>query len=162
MQLNQTVTTDCLRVFITPNGYATIRCPHCDHFKRLKVANHLLNKPVRVRCVCKKSFVQLFDSRSYFRKNVELPGEITNFKDEKRAITVTSISLNGVGFKMGMAKPNVNIDDLVDIKLRLDTKNLDWITATIIIRRINGNNLGASFSKISIYDKKLIGFYLME
>jgi hypothetical protein len=107
------------------------------------------------------SFVQLFDSRSYFRKGVELPGEITNFKDERRVITVTSISLDGVGFKMGMAKPNINIDDLVGIKLRLDTQYLDWIKAVIIIRRINGNNIGASFSKLSIYDKKLIGFYLM-
>ncbi len=162
MQLNQTVTTDCLRVFVSPNGCVAIRCPHCNYVKHIKVNNKLLNKPVRIRCICDKTFVQLFDSRSYFRRNVELPGEITMVGDKKRAITVTSLSLNGVGFKMGMAKPDVVIDSLVDIRLRLDTQNLDWITATIIIRRISGNTIGANFSRISIYDKKLIGFYLME
>ena len=162
MQLNQTVTTDCLRVFVSPSGYATIRCPHCDHVKRLKVANHLLNKPIRIRCICEKSFVQLLDSRSYFRKNVELPAEITNFKGERRAITVTSLSLDGVGFKMGISKPNMLIDDLMYIKFRLDNKHLNWIDAHIIIRRINGNNIGANFSKLCIHNKKLIGFYLME
>jgi hypothetical protein len=162
MKLNQTVTTDCLRVFVSPNGCATIRCPHCDYVKHLKVDNKLLNKPVRIRCICDKSFVQLFDSRSYFRKNVELPGEITNFKGERRAITVTSLSLNGVGFKMGLAKPNMLIDDLVYIKFKLDNKHLTWIDGNIIIRRISGNTIGANFSKLCIHDKKLIGFFLME
>jgi hypothetical protein len=117
---------------------------------------------LRIRCVCKKSFVQLFDSRSYYRKNVELPGEITNFKGERRAITVTSLSLNGVGFKMGLAKPNMLIDDLVYIKFKLDNKHLTWIDGNIIIRRISGNTIGANFSKLCIHDKKLIGFFLME
>lgn len=162
MQLNQTLTTDCLRVFVSPNGRAAVQCPHCNYVKHLKVAEHLMNKPIRIRCVCEKSFVQLFDSRASYRRIVELPGEITNFKDERRAISVTSLSLNGVGFRMGMAKPNMLIDDLVYIKFRLDNKHLSWITATIIIRRISGNNIGADFSKICIHNKKLIGFYLME
>lgn len=162
MKLNQTVTTDCLRVFVSPNGCVAIKCPHCNYVKHIKVNNKLLNKPVRIRCICDKTFVQLFDSRAYYRKNVELPGEITNFKGERRAITVTSLSLNGVGFRMGMAKPNMLIDDLVYIKFRLDNKHLKWIDGNIIIRRINGNTIGANFSKLCIHNKKLIGFFLME
>jgi hypothetical protein len=162
MELIKTQTTGITKAYIGKTGCAVIKCMFCEYTKHVKVPERFISRPVRVKCKCGESFLVLFDARSHFRKFVELPGEITMALDKKRAIKVITISRKGIGFKLGLSRPEVEIGDVVTARFRLDNHDNSWIDTNITITRIDGNHIGAEFTNLEVHDKKVIGFYLME
>lgn len=162
MELKQTQTTGITKAYVGKSGCASIKCIFCNYTKHIKVPESFISRPVRVRCTCQESFIVLFDARSHFRRWVELPGEITMVGDKKRAVKVVTISRKGVGFRLGVSKPEVEIGEVVTIRFRLDNEFLSWVNTNIKIVRIEGNHIGSEFTNLEVHDKKVIGFYLME
>jgi len=162
MELNKTQTTGITKAYVGRKGCATIKCIFCSYTKHMKVPESFISRPVRVRCTCQESFIVLFDARSHFRRFVELPGDITLPGDKKRAVKVVTISRKGVGFRLGVSKPEVDVGDVVTIRFRLDNHDLSWVETGIRVTRIEGNHIGAEFTNLEVHDKKVIGFYLME
>jgi len=123
--------------------------------------NYLGKKSLKVKCsTCKKTFYIKFDLRKYHRLDVKFPGKIFYFQSEEDLddITITSLSLGGVGFTVNN-NLTVTSNDIYRIKFQLDDEYSSAICEEIIIKRVDGRFVGAEFYHSDRYNYEL-DFYI--
>ena len=161
LDLAQTQTCEMMKAPLSQSGRATVRCPFCKKCHYTSVPKQLHNKPVRAKCECRKSFPVLFDSRGYYRKAVQLPGEYRNGSGEKVGMTVTTLSFTGAGLEAERGKPVVKRGETIQLRFLLDDCHNSWIKAKAIVRQVDGNRIGVKFIGLNGHEQKCLGFYLM-
>jgi hypothetical protein len=150
-----------LKVFLSPCGNATVKCPFCNKSHRTAVPRHFYNKAVRVKCTCLHSFPVLFDNRRTYRKEVRFPGEYWNTCGEKQLMTITTLSASGAGFVVGQGKPSVHSGETIHLHFLLRNNDNIWIKSKAIVKRVDGNQVGVEFIGLNEHQRKCLGFYLM-
>jgi len=159
--LAQTQSFEMMKVFLSPSGRTTVRCPFCEKHHCREVPMYLYNKPVRAKCKCGKSFPVLFDSREHRRTEVQLKGEYRDTFGEKDLMTVTTLSASGAGFKAACSTPDVSVGETIQVSFWLNSAYKTLITTKAIVKRIDRNRLGVEFVGLDEHQRKCLGFYLM-
>ena len=157
----QTQSTESNKAYVSCGGKATVRCPFCEKCHYTRVPKSLNNKQVKATCECGKSFPVLFDSRKYFRKEVNLPGEYWGISGGKDLMTVTTLSVCGASFEVGRRMPFINSGETIQVNFSLNNSDNTWINSKAVVRRVNDNQIGVEFIGMDDYQRKCIGFYLM-
>jgi hypothetical protein len=157
----QTHSAESSKVFLSHCGTTTVECPLCKTCHYTTVPEHLHNKPVRAKCECGQSFPVLFDSRKYFRKEVRLSGEYWDTSGAQDLMTVTTLSVCGVGFEARRSNLLLNEGETIQINFLLNSNDRNWIKLKAVVKRVKGNQVGVEFTGLNDHQRKCIGFYLM-
>ncbi len=151
-------------VYVNDENKAVFACPACSGIRTVDVSKFLSvqgNAKIKAKCPCGHSYQVILERRKHYRKTTKLAGAFFANNDKREwPITINNLSRSGLEFTTSYAK-NLNTGDRVDIEFRLDDKNKSLIKKNIIIRKINGKQIGAEFSFVDEYDKAL-GFYLFN
>jgi hypothetical protein len=148
------------KVYVGPSGGTRIQCPHCETARHIKVSNKFLHKVVQINCFCQQRFPVIFEKRSSYRRNVNLPGTYWNSSNEKHYMTVTSLSNTGIGFETARIS-QFKVGDVIRVRFMLDDSRRSWIDEMVEIKRVEDHMIGSEFKDLGEYEKKAIGFYLM-
>ena len=157
----QTHSAESSKVFLSHCGTTTVECPLCKKCHYTTVPEHFHNKPVRAKCECGQSFPVLFDSRKYFRKEVRLSGEYWDTSGAQDLMTVTTLSVCGVGFEAKRSNLLLNEGETIQINFLLNNNDRNWIKLKAVVKRVKGNQVGVEFTGLNDHQRKCIGFYLM-
>lgn len=160
--LRKTGTYEIMRLFPNAKGRCSFNCIYCGRSRVITVPKEYMNKTCSIKCYCERSIPVLFVGRSYYRKEVSLPGELRDADGHKRVITIKNISQNGLGIDLGISKYNIKAGDVVRVRFRLDNSAFTWVDISVIIRRIESSYAGCEFQYLNEGDKKTIGFYLLR
>jgi hypothetical protein len=133
-------------------GNSTCRSP--------KSRNLLTKKAIKVKCTCGHAFSVALDYRSYFRKNVKLPGTLHRISSDEALsdITITSLSVSGIGFETTSLR-HIYINSDFEVEFKLDDNSHTVIRERICIKRISGLTVGAEFTEQDSYNFDL-DFYI--
>ena len=149
-----------VKVFVDKNNRATVICHSCGHAKQFEVTKFRnLNKTLRCRCKCGKSFFCTLEFRQYFRKKTKLSGHFTFLGDpSQHKIIVNNVSQKGINFSM-LTACDIKIGDMLEVIFTLDDANKTVIRKQVEIKSANDRLVGCCFTDTQSYDKEL-GFYL--
>ena len=160
--LTKTITYEIKRLFPNSLGKCLFTCAYCGRQRIVTIPKEFINKTARIKCYCKHSIPVLIVGRSYYRKNVNLPGKLRDSEGLKRAVIIKSISESGIGIALGYSKHNIKPGDVVRVKFQLDDKAFTLLDVSVIIRRVEEGYAGCEFQYLEQHDKKTIGFYMMR
>lgn len=153
-------------VFISRNNTATFRCPQCGKTKTSDVSQYAnIDKKITVTCtcVCGHQFRCRLEKRKQYRKGANLPGRFTLMgqtgPDDTGVVTVVDLSTTGLKLKMN-APRDFPIGATLLVEFRLDDRKRTPMQKRVIVRNVNGLNVGAAFHPNEPEDPAL-GFYLM-
>ena len=153
------------KIYINPDNEGQIVCPSCKKTKLINVANYRNpEKPIRVKCQCGHNFTITLEYRKCHRKTVNIPGKLFQRQSSRHIaeITVTSLSIAGVGFELKShigIKAIIKPEDLYEIAFTLDDNFDSAIREEIVVKRVDGNRIGAEFADQEKYHYEL-DFYL--
>jgi hypothetical protein len=147
-------------VHLNNQGQGVITCPQCAKISQVCAAAYRdLHASVKVKCSCGHRFSVLFNTRHFYRKDVSFSGIYTpSGGTTKRQMTVVNLSMTGVRFDT-LLPHTLQVDDVVQLVFRLDDQQGTEIHNKIIIRRVDGKQIGAEFCDLQEYQREL-GFYL--
>ncbi len=157
---------DVLKVFVSKENSATIRCPSCGATKsfsveRFKSKSHSL----KLRCGCERLFKVDLDFRRVYRKETRLSGYYAvlvsggNEKGRQLRMLVDDLSCSGIGMTT-TGTHGLKIGDTLLVEFVLDDPKETIIEKKVIVRRVLNSHIGCEFQGQSPNDKEL-GFYLM-
>ena len=151
-----------IKIFVDNNNRATVICHSCGHSKQFDVTKFRnLNKTLRCRCKCGKSFFCTLEFRQYFRKKTKLRGHFTFLKDcFKHKIFVNDLSHKGINFSM-LSVCDIKIGDMLEVTFTLDDTNKTVIRKQVEVKSVRAQIIGGCFTDTQSYDKGL-RFYLMN
>jgi Zn ribbon nucleic-acid-binding protein len=155
------------KVFISSNDSATFVCPQCGNASTVNVAKYAaIDKKVTVNCKCNcgHHFKVTLEKRRQYRKETDLPGmyfhRLNNGDEDKGIMRVVDISSKGLKLKLNVAR-NFTVGTSLRVEFHLDDKRHTLIEKEVIVRNVNKNLVGTSFSPTEGDDPNL-GFYLMS
>ncbi|MGE3540572.1 MAG: hypothetical protein AB7N91_24420 [Candidatus Tectimicrobiota bacterium] len=159
--------TDTMRVYLNEGRQGVITCLYCGQKRRINMSNykdhHIGGRALKVKCsVCGRIFHVRFDFRRYHRLSVQLVGKLLrlNTQEEIEAITVTSLSVGGIGFLLENPQ-EVQCGQRYGVSFHLDDAQHSLICEDILVKRIEGNFIGAEFYQSDKYNYEL-DFYIMS
>jgi len=149
-----------IKIFVDNNNLATVICHSCGHAKQFDVTKFInLNKTLRCRCKCGKSFFCTLEFRQYFRKKTKLSGHVTFLQDHLQyKIIVNNVSQDGINFST-LTACDIKIGDMLEVIFTLDDAKKTVISKRIEVKSANDRLIGCCFTDTQLYDKDL-GFYL--
>jgi uncharacterized Zn-finger protein len=141
------------RVYLDDHRHGVVTCLYCRVKWPIMTAHdhphlqHLRGKAFQVKCgACHRVFALRFDVRRYARITVALPGKLfqLNTRQTLDTLTVTSLSVDGMGFLTTqplLGQPG----ERYDIVFCLNDKDRSLVFEEIVIARIDGQMVGATF-----------------
>ena len=155
------------KVFITSKQMATFICPKCKRSKTVSVARYAqMDKMIRVtvRCPCGHAYSTMLEKRKKYRKQTNLPAKYIHLVDGKHVgqglLTIRDLSAGGMKLKIS-GNHNLAVGDIIQVEFHLDDANRTLIKKKVIIRNMNGRQMGTEFAPTEATDKAL-GFYLFS
>ncbi len=157
------------RVYISSDNTATFTCPRCKQIRTVNLADYAgLTKAVKlnVRCGCGHRYPATIERRRQFRREVAFPGTYTRIVNGRQAdsgtMVVRDVSRTGLKIRVPDAQ-RLNSGDTLEVAFRLDDHQKSQIRKRVVIRKIEGVDLGVQFlsSEAGNPSDKAIGFYLM-
>ncbi len=157
---------DVLKVFVSRENSATIRCPSCGATKSFSVERFKgKSHSIKLRCGCERLFKVDLDFRRAYRKKTSLSGYyavlIVDGDEKGRQLRMLVDNLSSTG--MGMTTSGVHglkVDDVLMVEFVLDDPKQTIINKKVVVRRVLDSRIGCEFQGPSPTDKEL-GFYLM-
>ena len=164
------------KVFVNNNNIAVFICPECKQSRSVNVSKYKnLDKASKIKCKCPcgNSYYAILEKRKYYRKTTNFSGIYINivsslgpcFLEEvgRGILKVTDISRTGVQLTIKMQN-DFKVDDKIMVEFRLDDKQKTLIKKEVIIKNINGTEIGAEFCTVDPFNPndKAIGFYLFN
>jgi uncharacterized Zn-finger protein len=149
------------RIFLDDDRHGVVTCPHCGDTHALNLTRYpdsLGGKACHVLCeACGRLFRLLFDGRRHLRIPASLPGTLfpsapQDASDERSqklgytAITVTSLSTSGIGFRT-QTPVSCTVGKRYYVIFMLPDRDHSLICEDIIIRRSNPQGIGAAFCR---------------
>ena len=109
------------KCYLTPEGRGLITCPCCGFGKTVDLKDAIpLNRNVKIRCKCGKTFDGFLEIRQHYRKQVKFNGRYTNMTSMRSGrMIVEDISRFGIGFRV-MGFEYFREEDLVKPAFELD------------------------------------------
>lgn len=159
---SQELTTQ--KLFVHGKIEVGITCPNCQRTKIMKMeefkgSQHLF----RVKCLCGSAFNVLLEKRAYYRKPTNLKGFYSKKPDPEMQgwrLVVKKLSIKGMGFQIDRACA-VRVGDIFHVQFTLDNQSESVIRGKVIVRNVNGEDVGAEFLELDPNAKKELGFFLM-
>lgn len=155
-----------VEVFVHKKKKVVITCPNCKLEKEIDVSSIPPSGHRFVSATCKRClhvFNVSFNLRKYYRKPVKLSGflfDSPGAKEPLAAITITDISLDGVGFT-GNA-PTVQPDVVLAIRFFLDDPSETEVEKEIVIESVRDGYFGAKFVETNVFDTALNKYILTK
>ena len=164
------------KVFVNENNIAVFICPECKKSRNIDVSKYKnLDKASKIKCSCPcgHSYNVILEKRKYYRKKANFPGIYVNivssiganFLEEvgRGTLKVTDISRTGIQFTLNI-QHDFSLHDKILVEFRLDDKQRTPIKKEVIIKNINGLEIGAEFFSTDPANPsdKAIGFYLLK
>ncbi len=148
------------RVYPAENGQALIICPQCMKHTTVNATKYMDgHKTQKVGCGCGHKFPVIFDTRNFYRKDMELPGHYTKLStDDPELMTIEDLSFTGIKFRTRFSH-TVQVDDVLTVEFFLDNKQHSHIVKTIRVQHVRGREIGAEFRERQAYSTELT-FYL--
>jgi len=153
-------------VYLDAQRCGVVTCPKCGVTRAVNMAHYkgeLGGKVLKVKCAACATVVNVrFDFRRHHRIPVRLPGTLLQCgtKHMLASLTVTSLSVSGVGFTLCTPLP-IRSGEHYDVIFFLDDTNRTLIFETIVMRRVEDREVGAEFCLEDAYHSAL-DFYLMD
>ncbi|PIE64340.1 MAG: hypothetical protein CSA26_08840 [Desulfobacterales bacterium] len=147
--------------FVSHQGRATIRCPHCKNIKQVNVSRLRGKKHrVKLRCSCGSTSLIQLDFRQNYRKKTNLKGtyHLKSAIGSGRAMII-DLSKNGIGFTVSGDIHIIQPGQKAVIDFVLDNRKKTRLKKEVIIRSVNRNRVGGEFSGLQPFEKDF-GFYL--
>jgi hypothetical protein len=150
-----------LKVYLNEKREGTIICPSCEKSKIMSFTKFQgVRDPLKVKCTCGILFKIILEVRSYYRKSTQLQGNYTTpGTDKAGSMIVENLSLNGIGFRTRL-QHNLQVGEIIDLHFELDNNVRSEILKQAVVRRVDGQFVGAKFCDLKAFDKEL-GYYLM-
>lgn len=152
-----------VRVCLNKEKKGFITCRQCGMTRIIDVSNHdnVMEKPVIAKCNCGSVYKIIFE-RKYHRAKTSLPATLHHLNTEKTVdhVLITSLSVGDVGFLMNPIRAKIKKNQVYRLEFFLDDETRAKISQEIIIRRVNGYDIGAEFSDDSQYHYAL-DFYTL-
>jgi len=151
-----------ITVFVDNNNQFTVICQSCGYAKQFDATKFRnLNRTLRCRCKCGKSFSCTLEFRQYFRKKTKLRGYFTFLGDcFQYEIFVNNVSRKGINFSI-LFVCDIKIGDMLEVTFMLDDTNESVIRRQVEVKFIHNRFVGCCLTDPEWYDKEL-GFYLMN
>lgn len=154
-------------VYISQTNHATFTCPKCEATKTVDVSRYAqMEQTVRVKSKCGScgnTWTSVLEKRKVYRKGVSLPGDFTHIVDNnpvtKGSMEVTDISSGGLKMKL-LELLDLRLNDKLHVEFHLDDPRNTLISKDVLVKNIDGNYIGAAYSR-SEADDPALGFYLM-
>ncbi len=136
------------RVRVNDQDKASIRCPKCDHQRRVSNVSQqaTFQQPVTITCPCGYEFSVAFERRRLFRRYTILRGLYSNRTKPgaQKKIIIQDLSLGGVGFKT--EEPHeIKVSDRLLISYTTEAPERTIITRRVVVRRVKGLVIGTEF-----------------
>ncbi len=151
-----------VNAFVDKENYTTFTCPHCQKTHRIPVAAQKgLNHKILSACSCQNRFEVNLNCRQFYRKQVNLVGEVQNLtieSEDSHSMVVVDLSMGGLRFKVTDQK-GIKIGHRLQVRFTLDDKQENEIEKEARVVNINGDCYGCEFLKIA-YQEKELGYYL--
>jgi hypothetical protein len=153
-------------VYLNAKRCGVVTCPKCGITRAVNLAHYkgeLGGTVLKVKCAACATVVHVrFDFRRHHRVPVRLPGTLLQCgtKHILASLTITSLSVSGVGFTLRTPLP-VQSGEHYDVIFFLDDANHTLIFETTVIRRVEDTEVGAEFCLEDPYHSAL-DFYLMD
>lgn len=148
--------------FVSDDGVAIIRCPHCATARKVSVDKFRGKKhTVKLRCNCGESFITQLDFRRNYRKTTELQGTYritSNGAGGGGPMTVVNLSKNGIGFSVS-GMHNIKVGQTASVDFILDNRKSTRINKDVVIKTVDSNRIGCEFLSHQAFEKDF-GFYL--
>ncbi len=157
------------RVHISSDNSATFTCPRCKKMRTVNISDYAgLDKAVKikVRCGCGHRYPAMLEKRRQFRREVAFPGTYTRIVNgrsmDSGSMVVKDVSRTGLKIRVPDAH-RLNAGDTLEVVFHLDDPKKSQIQKQVVIRKIEGVDLGVQFLSIEAGNPsdKAIGFYLM-
>ena len=155
------------KVYITSKQMATFVCPNCEKSKTVNVSQYAdLDKIVKVnvKCPCGHMYTTILEKRKKYRKETKLHGSYTRIVDGKEVesglMMVRDLSTTGMKLKIN-GHHGCAVGDVILVEFHLDDTQRSLIKKKVIIRNINGTEIGTGLAPTEALDKAL-GFYLFS
>ena len=155
------------RVYLDANGEGTITCIACGVKRSInmnKYGGGIGGKTLNAQCrACSAVFRATFDFRRHGRVHVHLPGRLLQLRtrEEVEPIVVTSLSMKGLGFVTAPGM-SIGVGDKYEVVFVLDDEDQSVLFEEIVITRVRGTRVGASFSPSHYANHDLIFFVMFE
>ncbi len=155
------------KVYITSKQMATFVCPKCQKSKTVDVSKYAsLDKIVRVnvKCPCGNAYISILEKRKRYRKATNLSGSYIHLVEGRQVgrglMKIKDLSMTGM--KLGLS-PNhrCTVGDVIQVEFHLDDAQRTLIRKKVIVRNVNGLDVGTEFAPTEAVDKAL-GFYLFS
>ena len=153
-------------VYLDAQRCGAVTCPKCGVTRAVNLAHYkgeLGGKVLKVKCAACATVTHVrFDFRRHDRVIVRLPGTLLQCgtKHVLASLTVTSLSVSGVGFTL-RTPLTVRSGEHYDVIFWLDDADRTLIFETIVMRRVEDREVGAEFCLEDAYHSAL-DFYLMD
>lgn len=152
------------KLFVHGKREVGITCPNCQKTKIMKVEEFKVSQhPFRVKCPCGSSFNVLLERRAYYRKATNLKGSYSRKSDPQTQgwrLVVKELSIKGMGFQVD-GTCSVKEGDVFHTQFTLDNESESVIRGKVIVRKVNGEDVGAEFLELDPNARKELGFFLM-
>ncbi len=148
-------------VFTGSEATYTVTCKDCGRQKQLGHEQvRRLRKTVKVKCKCGVMFDLVFERRRFYRKQVNLEGELFAYQINKKLcdVTITTISVGGVSFVT--QREGIRVGDTFSVSFFLDDESKALVREDIVIRSVTPAYIGAEYLDQERYNHAL-DFYLM-
>jgi hypothetical protein len=153
-----------VNAFVNKENYTAVTCPHCQRTHRVPVAAQKgLNNRLVTNCNCLNSFKVNLNFRQFYRKEVNLVGEVQNVSagsEDWHAMVVADLSLSGLRFKITGPK-DIAIGHRLHVRFTLDDQQANEIEKEARVANINGDYYGCEFLNPA-YQEKELGCYLFS
>ncbi len=150
--------------FVNKENYTLFICPYCEKNHRIFVAKYKAGKhTILYRCSCRKKFVIELNFRQFYRKKVNLIGEVINISSGSNrwyAMTVVDISMTGLRFKL-IGPKEIKEGHRLRVRFTLDGQQDDRIDKDVRVISIGEDHYGCEFLNLA-YEEKELGFYLFS
>ncbi len=157
---------ECTRIYLDANRDGTITCLSCGVKRTINMRQYgedLGGKTLNAQCrTCSAVFQATFEFRRHRRVRVHLPGKLLQLRTREyvEPIVVTSISMDGLGF-IATPKVPIHVGDKYEVVFVLDDEDQSILFEEILIRRVQGVRIGASFSPLHHENPDLM-FFMMS
>lgn len=148
--------------FVNKENYTAFTCPYCQKTHRVSVARHKgLKHKLTTKCTCQKQFQVELNFRQFYRKDVNLMGEVINVSTGSSnwyAMTVVDISMSGLKFKV-IGPKDIENGHRLHVKFTLDDQQANSIDKEVRVVDIRDDHYGCEFLNLA-YEEKELGYYL--
>lgn len=158
-----------IKIYLTEDNTGTFICPKCQKTSVKNLSRYIGDKTavrLKAKCSCGHAYVVFLEKRKKFRKTANLPGSYRSSaldsdpQNVKGSMTVKDLSYSGMRIEVG-APPLFAVGDSLYVEFRLDDARRSQVRKKVIVKNIDGLNVGLSFASLQNHDSAL-GFYLFN